>query len=99
MKKLLLIVLLFVACGSYAQLNGSGYSTSFGQPTDTPSLGVAIPYNGIYDNFEKKIAGTSHWDPPIFYSKIISPLLLPDLLLSCPWKPVPGATGGSSSLL
>ena len=52
-----------VSVKTYSQIDWSNYSTSFGETGDKPSLGVAIPYNGIYDNFESNIVGISHWNP------------------------------------
>ncbi len=63
MKKLLIISLLAISVRAYSQIDWSNYSTSFGETGDKPSLGVAIPYNGIYDNFESNIVGISHWNP------------------------------------
>ena len=39
------------------------YSTSFEKTDNKPSLGVAIPYNGNYDNFQKNVVGISDWNP------------------------------------
>jgi two-component system LytT family sensor kinase len=63
MKKLLIISLLIVSARAWSQMDWSNYSTSFEKTENKPSLGVAIPYNGIYDNFEKNIVGISHWNP------------------------------------
>jgi len=63
MKKLLIISFLIISVSAYSQIDWFGYSTSFGKTEDKPSLGVAIPYNGIYDNFEKNVVGISHWNP------------------------------------
>ena len=63
MKKLLIISFLVISVRTYSQIDWSDYSTSFEKTEDKPSLGVAIPYNGIYDNFEKNIVGISHWNP------------------------------------
>lgn len=45
-----------------AQINWKNYSTSFTGDKNNPSLGIAIPYNGVYDNFEKNVVGISHWN-------------------------------------
>jgi len=63
MKKLFLILLLVISARAYSQLDWSNYSTSFGEKEGQPSLGVAIPYNGNYDNFNRNIVGISHWNP------------------------------------
>jgi two-component system, LytTR family, sensor kinase len=63
MKKLLIISLLMISVKTYSQIDWSNYSTSFKKIEGMPSLGVAIPYNGIYDNFESNIVGISHWNP------------------------------------
>ena len=44
-----------ISARTYSQIDWSNYSTSLGETGDKPSLGVAIPYNGIYDNFESNI--------------------------------------------
>jgi two-component system LytT family sensor kinase len=62
MKKLIIISLLIISVRAQSQTDWSNYSTSF-EKTDQPSLGVAIPYNGIYDNFEKNVVGISDWNP------------------------------------
>jgi hypothetical protein len=56
-------LLLFISARAWPQIEWSNYSTSFEQKDDQPSLAVAIPYNGIYDNFEKNVVGISHWNP------------------------------------
>jgi hypothetical protein len=63
MKKLLFISLLIISAKAYSQIDWSNYSTSFGKKEDKPSLGVAVPYNGNYDNLEKNIVGISDWNP------------------------------------
>ncbi len=65
MKKFLSILLLLLAItlNIYSQVDWSNYSTSFIVDENKPALGVAIPYNGIYDNFEKNVVGISHWNP------------------------------------
>src|SRR5215216_6329091 len=63
MKKLLIISLLMISVRTYSQIDWSQYSTSFVKIEDMPSLGVAIPYNGIYDNFQSNVVGISHWNP------------------------------------
>ena len=63
MKKLIITSLLIISVRAYSQIDWSNYSTSFDKKRDTPSLGVAIPYNGIYDNFDKNVVGISHWNP------------------------------------
>lgn len=62
MKKLLLISLLVISARAHSQIDWSNYSASFEKTKDKPSLGVAIPYNGNYDNFDKNIVGISHWN-------------------------------------
>ncbi|WP_298735645.1 histidine kinase [uncultured Chitinophaga sp.] len=62
MKKLFFISLLLISASAHSQLNWSDYATSFGKTDNGPSLGVAIPYNGIYDNFDRNIVGISHWN-------------------------------------
>lgn len=52
-----------ISVRTYAQPDWSNYSTSFGKMDSQPALGVAIPYNGIYDNFESNVVGISHWNP------------------------------------
>src|SRR5690348_7166421 len=76
MKKLLIISFLVISVSARSQIDWSDYSTSFQTTDDQPSLGVAIPYNGIYDNFEKKIVGISHWNPQ--YQLNIDPTLYAD---------------------
>ncbi|HVW99402.1 MAG TPA: histidine kinase [Candidatus Babeliaceae bacterium] len=63
MKKLLFLSFLIVSAKAYSQIDWSNYSTSFENSNNRPSLGVAIPYNGNYDNFKKNIVGTSNWNP------------------------------------
>jgi two-component system, LytTR family, sensor kinase len=63
MRKLLLISLFIISARAYSQIDWSNYSTSFKTTEDGPSLGIAIPYNGIYDNFDKNVVGISHWNP------------------------------------
>ncbi|QES87764.1 sensor histidine kinase [Rhizosphaericola mali] len=59
MKKILLILLLAITTAELnAQINWSNYSTS-----ELGFVTVAIPYNGTYDNFERKEAGYSNWNP------------------------------------
>lgn len=53
-----------IAVRAYSQIDWSNYSTSFERAEDMASLGVAIPYNGMYDNFDKNIVGISRWNPP-----------------------------------
>ena len=63
MKKILIISLLLMSARAWSQIDWPDYSTSFPKTGNEPSLGVAIPYSGIYDNFEKKVVGISHWNP------------------------------------
>ncbi|MFT4092033.1 MAG: histidine kinase [Niabella sp.] len=63
MKKLIFILFLMISAKIYSQIDWANYSTSFEKTDDKPSLGVAIPYSGIYDNFDKNIVGISHWNP------------------------------------
>jgi hypothetical protein len=63
MKKLLFISLLIITARAYSQIDWFNYSTSFNTTEDHPTLGVAIPYNGHYDNFDKNVVGISHWNP------------------------------------
>src|SRR5688572_22337005 len=63
MKKLLIISLLIISARAWSQMDWSNYSTSFDNKDGKPLLGVAIPYNGMYDNFERSITGISHWNP------------------------------------
>ena len=52
-----------MSASAYSQIDWSNYSTSFGKKDDKPSLGVAIPYNGNYDNLDINIVGISDWNP------------------------------------
>lgn len=52
-----------IAVRAYSQIDWSNYSTSFERTGDKTSIGIAIPYNGIYDNFDKNIVGISRWNP------------------------------------
>lgn len=63
MKKLLFASFLIISASARSQVNWSDYSTSYGDVDHKPSLGVAIPYNGNYDNFQKNIVGISNWNP------------------------------------
>ncbi|WP_343703241.1 histidine kinase [Chitinophaga sp.] len=63
MKKLLLISVLIISTRAYSQLDWPNYSTSIDNAQGTPSIGVAIPYNGNYHNFDKNVVGISHWNP------------------------------------
>lgn len=63
MKTLLLISLFCVPALAFAQTDWSAYSTSVEKTNGRPALGVAIPYNGNYDNFDRKVVGISHWNP------------------------------------
>lgn len=63
MKKLLIISFLIISANAYSQIEWSNYSTSFGKMGDQPSLGVAIPYNGVYNNTTRNIVGYAHWNP------------------------------------
>lgn len=63
MKKLLIISLLIISASARSQTDWSNYSTSFERTDNKPSLGVAVPYNGIYDNFTKNVVGISDWNP------------------------------------
>lgn len=63
MKKIITISLLIISVSARSQMDWSNFSTSFEKKGDSPSLGVAIPYNGIYDNFNKNVVGISHWNP------------------------------------
>ena len=62
MKKIIFTSLLFVWLPCLAQINWKNYSTSFTGDKNEPSLGIAIPYNGISNNFEKNVVGISHWN-------------------------------------
>lgn len=46
----------------YSQIDWRNYSTSF-NTGDQPTFGLAIPYNGVYDNSTGKIVGIAHWNP------------------------------------
>jgi hypothetical protein len=63
MKKLIIISLLIISVKTHSQIDWTEYSTSFATKDNEPFLGVAIPYNGIYDNFQKNVVGISHWNP------------------------------------
>ncbi|MGX5819253.1 sensor histidine kinase [Chitinophaga lutea] len=63
MKKLLLLSLLAVSAVARSQSDWSDFSISVEQTKGQPTLGIAIPYNGIYDNFSKNVVGISHWNP------------------------------------
>ena len=63
MKKLLFISLLIISASANSQINWSNYATSFENKEGHPSLGIAVPYNGSYDNFDKNIVGISDWNP------------------------------------
>lgn len=52
-----------ISARAYSQIDWSNYSTSVEKTENKPSLGVAIPYNGNYDNLDKKVVGISHWNP------------------------------------
>src|SRR5688572_20449231 len=62
MKKLLFISLLTISARAWSQIDWSNYSTSFDITDNKPSLGVAISYNGDYDNFDKNVVGISNWN-------------------------------------
>lgn len=62
MKKIILLLLALSASKAFAQVDWTNYSTSF-QQSKNASLGVAVPYNGIYDNFSRKTVGIAHWNP------------------------------------
>lgn len=62
MKIVILFCLLLINAGAYSQLDWKNYSTSFNGGKNA-TLGVAIPYNGIYDNTNGNIVGTAHWNP------------------------------------
>lgn len=63
MKKLLIITLLIISASAYSQIDWPNYSTSFEKKDDKSSLGVAVPYNGDYNNHDKNIVGISDWNP------------------------------------
>jgi two-component system, LytTR family, sensor kinase len=63
MKKILIISLLIISVRAWSQIDWSNYSTSIPNTENKPSFGVAIPYNGIYDNFQKNVVGISDWNP------------------------------------
>lgn len=52
-----------ISTRAYSQLDWANYSTSIENTQGAPAIGVAIPYNGNYDNFGKNVAGISHWNP------------------------------------
>ncbi|MBZ4188883.1 sensor histidine kinase [Niabella beijingensis] len=62
MKKLILIYFLLIVTKGHSQIDWKNYSTSF-NTAENATLGVAIPYNGIYDNLTGKIVGIAHWNP------------------------------------
>lgn len=62
MKNFILVCVLLSLTKAHAQLDWKNYSTSF-NGGKTATLGVAVPYNGIYDNTEGTIAGIAHWNP------------------------------------
>jgi two-component system LytT family sensor kinase len=63
MIKILTISFLIISVRAFSQIDWPNYSTSFDNKDGKPLLGVAIPYNGMYDNFERSITGISHWNP------------------------------------
>jgi len=62
MKNFVFICLLLILTKAHSQIDWKKYSTSFNDGKNS-TLGVAIPYNGIYDNTAGKIAGIAHWNP------------------------------------
>ncbi len=62
MNKFISVCLLLVFAKAHSQIDWKNYSTSFNGGTNA-TLGVAIPYNGIYDNMEGNIVGIAHWNP------------------------------------
>lgn len=62
MKNIIFIYFLLVLTRAHAQIDWKNYSTSF-TGDENSSFGVAIPYNGIYDNFAGNIVGIAHWNP------------------------------------
>ncbi len=62
MKIVILFSLLLIYTGAHSQPDWKNYSTSF-NGSKNATLGVAIPYNGLYDNTDGNIAGIAHWNP------------------------------------
>lgn len=62
MKSFICISLLLVFAKVHSQIDWKEYSTSF-NGGKTSTLGVAIPYNGMYDNMDGSIVGIAHWNP------------------------------------
>lgn len=62
MKNAILIYLLLIVAKAHSQIDWKNYSTSFNGDKNA-TLGVAIPYNGIYDNMEGNVVGIAHWNP------------------------------------
>jgi len=62
MKKLLFISLLIISVKAYSQINWRNYSTSFNADENSTS-GIAIPYNGIYDNSTGRNVGFCPLEP------------------------------------
>ncbi|MFT3677784.1 MAG: histidine kinase [Chitinophagaceae bacterium] len=62
MKKFIAVCLLLIFARAHAQIDWKNYSTSFNGGKNA-TLGVAIPYNGVYDNTDGNIVGIAHWNP------------------------------------
>jgi two-component system, LytTR family, sensor kinase len=62
MKASILFYLLLALTRADSQIDWKNYSTSF-NGGETATLGVAIPYNGMYDNTIGNIIGIAHWNP------------------------------------
>lgn len=62
MKKILTACFLLIVSRAHSQIDWKNYSTSFNGGKNA-TLGVAIPYNGMYDNTTGKIAGIARWNP------------------------------------
>lgn len=60
MKNFILVYLLLIFTKAHPQIDWRNYSTSF---NGDRTLGVAIPYNGMYDNMAENIVGIAHWNP------------------------------------
>lgn len=62
MKNVIGICLLLILTEARSQVDWKNYSTSF-NGGKTATLGVAVPYNGMYDNINGMSVGIAHWNP------------------------------------
>ncbi|MGN6294545.1 MAG: sensor histidine kinase [Chitinophagaceae bacterium] len=62
MRIFILILFLLTLISAHSQIDWKNYSTSF-NGGKSATLGVAIPYNGMYSNIDGTIVGIAHWNP------------------------------------